>query len=117
LPRRFDTRQARKTQNPFRQLSFTSTLKTFQLRFVQSGFYNQVGGQWVSSDASFERCRSCQGSGVIWHKREPKDDNKKEKAGERELLVAFSFWVDSSATKDMTIEQVIDAFLKEMGGE
>ena len=32
---------------------------------VMNGFYNQVGGMWTTSNTSFEKCRSCNGKGVI----------------------------------------------------
>lgn len=34
--------------------------------FVANGFYNQVGGEWSTSDATPEKCRSCDGSGIVW---------------------------------------------------
>jgi hypothetical protein len=33
---------------------------------VANGFYNQVGGLWSTSDATPEKCRSCNGTGVVW---------------------------------------------------
>lgn len=33
---------------------------------VAIGFYNQVGGAWVTSGIQPETCRSCKGSGVVW---------------------------------------------------
>ena len=33
---------------------------------VPSGFYDQVSGEWWSSDASPETCRTCNGTGIVW---------------------------------------------------
>lgn len=34
---------------------------------VPTGFYNQTSGQWtIGSVTPFEKCRSCEGEGVIW---------------------------------------------------
>lgn len=33
---------------------------------VPNGFYNQFRGQWLTSSATPEMCRSCTGSGVVW---------------------------------------------------
>ena len=33
---------------------------------VPNGFYNQVGGMWSSTDATPEKCRACNGTGIVW---------------------------------------------------
>jgi len=33
---------------------------------VPHGFYNQTGGQWITSSFSPETCRSCNGTGIVW---------------------------------------------------
>ena len=35
-------------------------------RIVQNGFYNTVSGIGSTSDATLEKCRSCQGTGIVW---------------------------------------------------
>jgi len=32
---------------------------------VGEGFYNQVSGQWSTTNTNFEKCRSCNGKGHI----------------------------------------------------
>ena len=33
---------------------------------VPNGFYNQTGGKWMTSDATPEKCQSCNGTGIVW---------------------------------------------------
>jgi len=33
---------------------------------VDDGFYNRTGLVWSSSISSHERCRSCDGKGIVW---------------------------------------------------
>lgn len=34
---------------------------------VQGGFYNQMGGgRWDTTTITTEKCRSCNGKGIIW---------------------------------------------------
>ncbi len=33
---------------------------------VPNGFYNQTSGQWSTTDAAAAKCRSCNGSGIVW---------------------------------------------------
>ena len=33
---------------------------------VSNGFYNSTSGHWSTTDVTPEKCRSCDGSGVIW---------------------------------------------------
>ena len=33
---------------------------------VPNGFYNQTSGQWVTTVATPETCRSCKGIGYVW---------------------------------------------------
>ena len=33
---------------------------------VPNGFYMQTSGHWSSSDATPEKCRTCNNSGVVW---------------------------------------------------
>jgi hypothetical protein len=35
--------------------------------FVQQGFYSQTSGTWSTTSISTEKCRSCGGTGVLWH--------------------------------------------------
>jgi hypothetical protein len=35
---------------------------------VAKGFYDQISGKWsVGLAEPFERCRSCDGTGIVWH--------------------------------------------------
>ena len=33
---------------------------------VPNGFYRQTSGSWSTSDATPEKCRTCQGTGIVW---------------------------------------------------
>ncbi len=33
---------------------------------VPEGFYNQIGGTWLSSGTGTEDCRACKGTGIVW---------------------------------------------------
>ena len=33
---------------------------------VPNGFYTQVSGQWGTTDATPEKCRTCNGIGIVW---------------------------------------------------
>ena len=33
---------------------------------VAQGFYSQVTGQWSSATIEFEKCRTCNGTGIVW---------------------------------------------------
>lgn len=37
---------------------------------VSNGFYNQVGEYGMTSDATPEMCRSCNGTGIVWQPKE-----------------------------------------------
>ena len=45
-------------------------------RVVPNGFYRQTSGDWLTTDATPETCRSCNGIGIIYGE-EIEDDNKK----------------------------------------
>ena len=34
---------------------------------VPNGFYSQTSGTWASASTEPEMCRTCSGTGVIWH--------------------------------------------------
>lgn len=34
---------------------------------VPTGFYEQTSGQWSVGSAEPEKCRSCDGTGMVWH--------------------------------------------------
>lgn len=33
---------------------------------VDNGFYTQTSGTWASTNAAPEKCRSCDGKGIVW---------------------------------------------------
>lgn len=35
-----------------------------------NGFYNQTSGDWSTTDATPEKCRTCDGTGVVWEPEE-----------------------------------------------
>ena len=39
---------------------------------VPNGFYNQTNGTWTTTYIAPEKCRSCDGLGVIWSKQDLK---------------------------------------------
>lgn len=35
--------------------------------FVVAGFYNSTGNVYITSTTVPDKCRSCKGTGVVWH--------------------------------------------------